>query len=68
MRRVNPAFIPRNHRIEEAIHAAVASDDHRPFEVLVHVLSRPYEEQPEHIALADPPAPEQRVLRTFCGT
>jgi len=68
MRAVNPAFIPRNHRIEAAILAAVVGDDFAPFEELVSVLSKPYEDQPALSAYADPPKPHQRVLQTFCGT
>jgi serine/tyrosine/threonine adenylyltransferase len=68
MRRANPAFIPRNHRVEEAIEAAVRRGDFGPFEVLADVLGRPYDDQPEHANLAAPPGPGQRVYRTFCGT
>jgi uncharacterized protein YdiU (UPF0061 family) len=68
MRAVNPAFIPRNHRIEEVIEAAVNRDDFAPFEELLTVLSRPYEDQPALSAYAEPPEPDQRVLQTFCGT
>jgi serine/tyrosine/threonine adenylyltransferase len=68
MRLANPAFVPRNHRIAQAIEAAVRRDDFEPFETLVRVLGRPYEEQPEFVYLAEPPRPEERVLRTFCGT
>jgi serine/tyrosine/threonine adenylyltransferase len=68
MRRANPAFIPRNHRIAEAIEAAVRRDDFQPFETLVHVLERPYDDQPELVHLADPPRLEERVQQTFCGT
>ncbi|HLX14476.1 MAG TPA: YdiU family protein [Bradyrhizobium sp.] len=68
MRAVNPAFIPRNHRIEAVIQAAVVNDDFAPFEELVNVLSKPYEDQPALSAYADPPKPHQRVLQTFCGT
>ena len=68
MRSANPAFIPRNHRIEEAIQAAVSRGDFQPFETFVHVLANPFDEQPEYAALAEPPLPEQRVLETFCGT
>lgn len=67
MRRHNPAFIPRNHRIEQAISAGLRGD-FAPFEALVSVLSRPYEEQPDHAYLAEPPLPEERVRATFCGT
>jgi serine/tyrosine/threonine adenylyltransferase len=68
MRRVNPAFIPRNHRIEAAIVAAVEHENFAPFEELTQVLSRPYEEQLSFADYADPPQPEERVLQTFCGT
>lgn len=64
---VNPMFIPRNHRVEAVIQAAV-NDDYAPFEELVKVLARPFEDQPDHAAYADPPLPDQRVLQTFCGT
>ncbi len=67
MRSANPAFIPRNHRIEEAITAAVRGDL-RPFETLVRVLARPFDDQPEAAHLAEPPKPEERVRATFCGT
>jgi uncharacterized protein YdiU (UPF0061 family) len=68
MRAVNPAFIPRNHRIEAIIEAAVVSDDYAPFEELLTVLAKPFDDQPEFAAHAEPPQPEQRVLQTFCGT
>jgi len=68
MRKVNPAFIPRNHRVEAVIEAAVNRDDFALFEELLAVLSKPYDDQPEFSAYADPPEPDQRVLQTFCGT
>ena len=68
MRRANPLFIPRNHRIEQMIVAAVERGDFNPFEQLLTALARPFEEQAEHAALADPPQPGERVLQTFCGT
>ena len=68
MRAVNPAFIPRNHQVERAIAAAIESDDLAPFEALLRVLARPFEDQPEAAAYALPPQPEERVLQTFCGT
>ncbi|HYP77440.1 MAG TPA: YdiU family protein [Polyangiaceae bacterium] len=67
MRLSNPAFIPRNHRIEQAIVAAL-NDNFVPFETLVSVLARPYEEQPEFAHLAEPPLVSERVRATFCGT
>src|SRR5713101_7387848 len=68
MRTVNPAFIPRNHLIEAVIDAAVNRDDFAPFEELLVVLSKPYQDQPTLAGYAQPPEPHQRVLQTFCGT
>jgi serine/tyrosine/threonine adenylyltransferase len=68
MRAVNPAFIPRNHRIEAVIQAATRDDDFAPFEALLGVLAKPFEDQPDFADYANPPKPEQRVLQTFCGT
>ncbi len=68
MRAVNPAFIPRNHRVEEVIQAAVTDGDLGPFETLLHVLASPYEDRPEYARYAAPPRPEEVVHQTFCGT
>jgi uncharacterized protein YdiU (UPF0061 family) len=68
MRLVNPLFIPRNHRIEAAIVAAVEEENFAPFDELTQVLSRPYEEQPAFADFAKPPQPDERVTQTFCGT
>jgi uncharacterized protein YdiU (UPF0061 family) len=67
MHAINPAFIPRNHRIEAVIAAAVAND-YAPFEELIKVLAKPFEHQPEFADYASPPKPEERVCQTFCGT
>jgi serine/tyrosine/threonine adenylyltransferase len=55
MRAANPAFIPRNHLVEEAISAAVNAGDFQPFESLLTVLSMPYEDQPAFVRYVDPP-------------
>ena len=68
MRRVNPAFIPRNHRVEEALSVAVESGDYGPFDALLNVLSRPFDDQPEFAKLAEPPPEGRGCYRTFCGT
>ena len=68
MRRANPKFIPRNHRVEEALAAAMVRQDLAPFERLVAVLARPFDDQPENEAFALPPKPEEIVQQTFCGT
>ncbi|WP_397541478.1 protein adenylyltransferase SelO family protein [Roseovarius salis] len=67
MRAANPAFIPRNHRVEEMITAAV-DGEFGPFERLLEVLSRPYDDQPDAADLTRPPAPSEVVHQTFCGT
>ncbi|WP_307377624.1 protein adenylyltransferase SelO [Peteryoungia aggregata] len=67
MEAVNPALIPRNHRIEEAIAAAIYND-FSFFHRLVEALANPYAEDPETADLRVPPTPDERVTRTFCGT
>ena len=68
MRAGSPAYIPRNHLVEAALAAAVERGDLGPFEELLAVVSRPYEERPGLGRYAEPPRPEERVLQTFCGT
>ncbi len=69
MRRVNPAIIPRNHRVEEALAAANERDDFGPFHALLEALATPYDEpSPETQHFTLPPGPEQASYRTFCGT
>ena len=68
MRRVNPAFIPRNHRVEAALNAASNAGDLEPFQRLLDVIQRPYDDQPDAADYEQPPQPAERVLKTFCGT
>jgi uncharacterized protein YdiU (UPF0061 family) len=71
MRGANPALIPRNHRVEEVIAAAVANRDFAPFETMLDVVTQPYDDRadrPDLQRFADPPRPEERVKATFCGT
>jgi serine/tyrosine/threonine adenylyltransferase len=68
MRRVNPAFIPRNHRVEVALVAASTHGDFEPFQRLLKILEHPYDVQPGGSEFEQPPAPGERVLRTYCGT
>ena len=67
MRAANPAVIPRNHRVEQMIDAAV-SGDYAPFERLVSVLANPFDDQPDAADLTRPPEPAEVVRATFCGT
>lgn len=64
----NPAFIPRNHRVEEAISAAIEQDDFETTKKLIEILQYPYEEQPKYAEYMNPPEPDERVYQTFCGT
>ena len=68
MRSVNPAYVPRNHRVEDAIWAAVENGDYAPFETLGAVLQHPYDDQPDAAAYADPPPFDSGTYKTFCGT
>ena len=68
MRAVNPKYIARNHRVDAAIAAAMRDEDFSLFHELLGVLARPFDEQPEMSSYARPPAQEERVLKTFCGT
>jgi len=65
MRAANPRVIPRNHRIEAMIEAAVAGD-FAPFERLLDAVTHPFET--DDTELMRPPAPAERVAATFCGT
>ncbi|MES2474293.1 MAG: YdiU family protein [Verrucomicrobiota bacterium] len=67
MRRSNPIFIPRNHRIEEAIQAAY-SGDYTPFHRLHEILKNPFHEQPDSAEYEFAPSPAEVVPATFCGT
>ena len=68
MDQVNPAFIPRNHLVEAMIDAAVQREDFSLFHRMMDVLSRPFEDQPDARAFAQPALPHERVAATFCGT
>lgn len=64
----NPKFIPRSHLVEAAVRAAVDREDYTPFNNLVAVVSRPFDENPDRDDHALPPLAEERVCQTFCGT
>ncbi|MBO9610861.1 MAG: YdiU family protein [Paenibacillaceae bacterium] len=68
MRASNPAVIPRNHRVEEALAAAVERDDLSVMERLLAALADPYAYSPEQAEFSAAPAPSGRPYRTFCGT
>lgn len=63
----NPVRIPRNHRIEAVITAAVAGD-FAPFQQLQAALEHPFDPDADFAAFEATPTPDERVTRTFCGT
>jgi uncharacterized protein YdiU (UPF0061 family) len=67
MRRANPLVIPRNHRVEEALAAAVGGDL-SVLHGLLDALRNPFEEFPENEPYLDAPPPGGQPYRTFCGT
>lgn len=67
MKQYNPAIIPRNHRVEEALEAAVSHGDYEVMERLLSVLKNPYEHSEEQKEYAKVPASAE-PYRTFCGT
>ena len=67
MRASNPVYIPRNHKMEEMIAAAVAGD-FTLFERLRVVLANPFEVQPGAEDLRRAPEAHEVVGATFCGT
>ena len=68
MRSVNPVYVPRNHRVEAVLAAAIERDDYQLFEEFLAVLARPFEERAQFADYAEPAPADQGVYRTFCGT
>ncbi len=69
MDRANPLHIPRNQRVEEALAAASDAGDLAPFDRLLDVITRPFDERPGLERYAEPAPPEVTArYRTFCGT
>ncbi len=67
MQAANPAFIPRNHRVQQAIEGAERGDLD-PLEDLLAVTATPYVGHPQLDAYQQPPEPHEVVRQTFCGT
>ncbi|MEC5425483.1 YdiU family protein [Virgibacillus sp. C22-A2] len=68
MQSSNPTVIPRNHRVEEALEAAVEREDYSVMERLLEVLSNPYDHTTGQAEYAVPPAESTVPYRTYCGT
>ena len=67
MQRANPIFIPRNHRVAQALTAAELGDL-QPLHRLLKVVASPFEEHVGEDHLALPPLAEEAITQTFCGT
>jgi uncharacterized protein YdiU (UPF0061 family) len=68
MKESNPGVIPRNHRVEEALEAAVTKGDYSVMERLLSVLSKPYAHSKEQLEYAELPPSSLCKYKTFCGT
>ncbi|WP_338469481.1 YdiU family protein [Niallia sp. XMNu-256] len=68
MRKSNPAVIPRNHRVEEALNAAVEEEDLSVMEKLLDALADPYAYSKQQEEYCEFPASTDQPYRTFCGT
>jgi len=68
MRSNNPVVIPRNHKVEEALEAAVNDGDYHVMEKLLKVLASPYDPSPDKDEYCTLPAPSAKPYQTFCGT
>ena len=67
MRNTNPAVIPRNHKVEEALEAA-SRGEFGNFQNLLEVLKDPYNDRGSLKPYQAPAEPTERVYQTFCGT
>lgn len=68
MKENNPAVIPRNHRVEEALEAAVEKGDYSVMDRLMNVLAKPYAHTEDQEPYTEPPPPTNIPYQTFCGT
>lgn len=68
MENSNPSVIPRNHRVEEALEAAVEKGNYQVMVQLLEVLTTPYSHIPEKEAYTETPEPSSCSYKTFCGT
>jgi uncharacterized protein YdiU (UPF0061 family) len=68
MQATNPAVIPRNHRVEEALEAATEKHDFSKVEKLLNILSTPFTLASEHAHYADLPEQDDSPYMTYCGT
>ena len=69
MEKINPAYIPRNHKVEEVLTAAINNDNFELFENMLAILSTPFDEKKGNEDFFAKPAPiSSEPYKTFCGT
>lgn len=68
MKNSNPSVIPRNHRVEEALNAAVNNGDYSVMERLINVLSKPYAYTDDQLEYTELPKEKNKCYKTYCGT
>ena len=68
MRSANPAVIPRNHKVEEALAAATERNDLSVMKKLLAALESPYQDSPAQIGYREPAPGKGEGYKTFCGT
>ncbi|EPY2307504.1 protein adenylyltransferase SelO [Clostridium sporogenes] len=68
MKSSNPSVIPRNHRVEEALEAAVKEGDYSVMEKLLDALSNPYAYSKEQDYYSKLSEPSTCPYQTYCGT
>lgn len=67
MKKNNPSIIPRNHRVEEALDAAVENNNYSVLVGLLSALANPYEYSDYQDKYSAPPSTSKPYV-TFCGT
>lgn len=68
MQKSNPVVIPRNHRVEEALDAAVNNEDYSVLNNLLSVISHPYDYKADYMDYTTLPPDTSGPYKTFCGT
>ena len=68
MKKNNPLVIPRNHKVEEALKEATDNDNLKPFNKLLEILRKPYEDQSGIKIYQSLPLSNETVYKTYCGT
>lgn len=68
MEKSNPAVIPRNHRVEEALEAAVKNNDYSVMQSLLGALENPYDYSNINEYYSELPKTTSCPYKTYCGT